>query len=319
MGENSKIEWTDHTFNIVWGCTRVSPACQNCYAEAFSHRLGKDLWGPGKDRQTMSESYWRQPLKWNRQAEKARVRRRVFCSSMADVFEDHKTVNFERHKLFLLIEDTPHLDWLLLTKRPENIGRMLPRAWREKPRHNVWLGTTVENQEWANKRVPYLLEVPAWVRFLSCEPLLGAVDLRRIEHRICNDDAPIKPVLGNTETYNALRGERIAGRIGYACNKIDWVIVGGESGKGARPMHPQWARDLRDQCKAAGVAYHFKQWGEFLPLHGHREFMDLPEAKENRQWVKVEGETMVKVGKAAAGRLLDGRTWDELPVEATTL
>jgi protein gp37 len=292
MGEVTAISWCDHTFNLVWGCQRVSPACENCYAEAFSHRLGKDLWGPKAERQVMSESYWQQPLKWNRYAEKTGTRKRVFCSSMADVFEDHKTVNFERHKLFLLIEDTPHLDWLLLTKRPENINRMLPRAWREKPRPNVWLGVTVENQKYADERIPLLLQTPAAVRFLSCEPLLGALGLAK---------------------YLYTRFDTNDGRFPYY--KIDWVIVGGESGSHARPMHPDWARSLRDQCAAADVAFHFKQWGEYVqawqvPLEQAGTVAGHPATVLHGNG---EQSVVYRVGKHAAGRLLDGREWNEFP------
>jgi protein gp37 len=302
MGENSKIEWTDHTFNLVWGCQRVSPACQNCYAEAFSHRLGKDLWGPNKERQVMSESYWKQPLKWDRQAAKAGVRRRVFCSSMADVFEDHPTVNQERVKLFALIDQTPNLDWLLLTKRPENIKRLWPFGWYDDrfTWPNIWLGTTVENQEYADKRIPHLLSVPAKVRFLSCEPLLGALNLNSYL---------------NTKFWDL-------GCYAYH-DKIDWVICGGESGHGARPMHPDWARSLRDQCVNAGVAYHFKQWGEWSinpQLNADYGRLDLSgkffSHKEADYLLRTqnEGEVCIyKNGKHAAGRLLDGRTWDEMP------
>lgn len=320
--ENSKIEWTDHTFNIVHGCTKVSPACQNCYAEAFSHRLGKDLWGIGKERQVMSERYWRQPLKWNQQADKQGVRKRVFCSSMADVFEDHPTVNQERAKLWNLIEQTPNLDWLLLTKRPENFGRFLPwtseHAGEYRLRYwpNVWLGTTVENQEWANKRIPKLLEVPAKVHFLSCEPLLGAIDLT-----YCNT--------AEFEYVNVLQPHQIAVDHSIYENRpgIDWVIVGGESGHGARPMHPSWVRSLRDQCVAASVPFFFKQWGEFAPIcempNGDAPGCSDYHKDASRVVLQIDGRienafpagamTMFKIGKKLAGRLIDGRMCNELP------
>lgn len=249
MSDKSKIEWTDATFNIVWGCQRVSPACEHCYAEAFSKRLGKDLWGPNKERQVMSESYWQQPLKWNRYAEKTGVRKRVFCSSMADVFEDHPTVNAERWRLWELIVATSNLDWLLLTKRPENMAKMLPAAWGNGY-SNVWLGITVENQKYADERIPLLLQTPAAVRFLSCEPLLGAIDLSEWLYE--NDElSKVYPDVGVK-----------------LVDKIHLVIVGGESGAGFRPMNLDHARALRGQCICSGIPFFFKQVGGVRPTSG---------------------------------------------------
>lgn len=268
--QNSKIEWCDHSFNPWHGCVKVSPGCQHCYAETLDKRFGRAVWGPAKTtaRMEMSADYWKQPLKWDKEARKAGERRRVFCASMADVFEDHPQLEWPRANLWGLIETTPNLDWLLLTKRPENILRMVPRQWWEdEPPANVWYGTSVESQEYADKRIPELIHVPAVVRFLSCEPLLGPVDL--------------SPWLDPTSLCY-----------------LNWVICGGESGPGARPMHPDWARSLRDQCQDAGVAFHFKQ-------HGAWVLRDDPQAETGRAFYNV--------GKHAAGRLLDGRTWDELP------
>lgn len=290
MAENSKIEWTDHTFNIVWGCQRVSEGCQHCYAETLAKRYGHDVWGPAKTtaRREMSAAYWKQPYKWNKAAKESGIRARVFCGSMSDVFEDHPTNEWARANLFGLIEETQNLDWLLLTKRPENIRKMIPQAWTRTPRANVWYGTSVENQKRADERIPELLRVPAAVRFLSCEPLLGALDLN--EYITC-------------QQY--LHGQVVP----CTCPRIHWVIAGGESGHGARPMHPQWARSLRDQCHDAGIAFHFKQYGEYLPLASADEASQYPRA------AMIEGDNVrwVRVGKHAAGRLLDGRTWDELP------
>ena len=274
MAENSKIEWTDHTFNCWIGCTKVSPACDFCYAEKQNdHRQwNRAGWGAHAPRKRTSAAYWKQPFKWDRQAKAEGRRARVFCASLADVFDNHKSIDPEwRLELFDLIAATPNLDWLLLTKRPQNIAKMLPNDWGGGWQ-NVWIGTTVENQAEADRRVPHLLTVPAAVHFLSCEPLLGPVDLRRAW------GGPMK-----IEGPNWL-------------DFINWVICGGESGPGARPMHPDWARSLRDQCKAAGVAFHFKQWGEFAP--------DDPFAKHT---------AMRRIGKKTAGRLLDGREWNELP------
>jgi protein gp37 len=254
------IEWTSrpipdgrvpgYTFNIVWGCTKVSEGCKHCYADTLATRYGYSLWGPGSQRRTFGPSYWSQPLRWNQEAERSRQRRSVFCSSMADAFEDHPVVAQERQKLWLLIRRTPWLDWLLLTKRPQNVLRMASYGYWKWP-ENVWIGTSVENQRRADERIPYLLDVPVSVHFLSCEPLLGPLDLT------CY--LPYLPRNG-------------------------WVIVGGESGAHARPMNPYWVRDLRDQCVNASVPFFFKQWGGRYHSSG--------------------------------GRLLDGRTWDELPVSS---
>lgn len=269
MGENSKIEWTDHTFNPWIGCTKVSPGCQHCYAESLAARFGKAEWGPTAQRVHTSEAYWRKPLGWARKAKAEGVRRRVFCASLADVFEDGHEVNGWRVSLLELIELTHSLDWLLLTKRPENVKRLIEQAagrsvesFFERNPH-VWIGTSVENQEQAERRIPRLLDVPAEVRFLSCEPLLGPVDL-----------------------------------VPFLQKGIGWVIVGGESGPHARWMMPDWVRQVQADCEDANVPFFFKQWGEWAPPAGS-EWQYEPE--------------MVKVGKKAAGRLLDGRTWDEVP------
>ena len=243
--ENSKIEWTHHTFNPWLGCTKVSDGCKNCYAEALmDKRMGRVKWGPQGTRQRTSEAYWKKPLAWNKKLDGTGRRERVFCASLADVFEDNPQVWDWRFDLFELIDATPNLDWLLLTKRPKELTRFLPGAWLNMFRiampDNVWIGTSVENQEQADKRIPKLLDVPAKVRFLSCEPLLGPVDLS-----------------GYLNPYFAADDPRHYPHR----NGIDWVIVGGESGPDARPMHPDWARSLRDQCQGAGVAFFMKQMG----------------------------------------------------------
>lgn len=276
MAKDSKIEWTHHTFNPWWGCERISAACKNCYAETWAHRLGLDLWSKGAPRRTMSDAYWRQPLAWNKAAAAAKRRDRVFCASMADVFENRDDLGEPRERLWRLIASTPNLDWLLLTKRPQHVGALVP--WNEWP-HNVWLGTTVENQRWAQKRLPHLLAHDAAVHFVSCEPLLGPLDLA--------------PWLA------APKGGRAIG----------WVITGGESGHRARPMNPEWARGLRDQCEAYGVPFLFKQWGNWLPADG------AVNQRQLRQVPGIEGVPiqMVNIGKKAAGRLLDGEQWDGIP------
>lgn len=312
--QNSSIEWTDHTFNPWWGCMKVSDGCKNCYALTLSKRFGHDIWGPAATthRRMMSDNYWRQPLKWNAAAAKAGVRPRVFCASMADVFEEHPEVVEARRRLFKLILDTPNLDWLLLTKRPENMTAMTPAEWRGGWPTNVWAMTSVENQEQADKRIPALLKVPARVRGLSCEPLLGPVNLTSL----------VEHVEGFECVTDSLRG--IISIDGQAhlplAHTINWVIAGGESGHGARPMHLNWARSLRDQCAAAGVPFHFKQWGEFAPYDGQTKDSvyivrhDGSHEKNYTSDVFGDEELIERVGKHAAGRLLDGRIWDEMPV-----
>lgn len=306
MAEHTGIAWTDSTFNPWRGCTKVSAGCDHCYADTWSKRNPKTLgvWGPDGARVIASESYWQQPFKWNHAAEAAGVRRRVFCASLADVFEGRETMPAEawepvqaaRIRLWETIDHTPHLDWLLLTKRPQNVMCMVPERWyrrctsigepKELPR-NVWIGTSVEDQAAANERIPHLLTIPARVRFLSCEPLLGPV--RFSKFGALHTDPP---------DYQGLQ------RRG-----VDWVIAGGESGPNARPMHPDWVRSLRDQCKSAEVPFFFKQWGEYGPVEpNHRPLI-----------TRVGGEDVIglaRIGKKAAGRLLDGREWNEFPENA---
>jgi protein gp37 len=274
MAKDSRIEWTHHTFNPWWGCAKVSPACRHCYAESWARRFGMGLWGRSAARRPVSDDYWRQPIKWNKEAVHSGERRRVFCASMADLFEGRPELQAWRSKLWPLIEETPFLDWLLLTKRPQNVQRMVP--WAENWPTNVWLGTTAENQKYADLRIPRLLAAKARVHFVSAEPLLGPVSF-----------------------------ERWTG--------IDWVIAGGESGRGARPTDPQWMRSLRDECKQRDVAFHFKQWGHWSPY--------VPTLRPARQQVQLLNaanfsSVLYAVGKNAAGRILDGRTWDEFPQAA---
>jgi len=287
MSENSKIEWTDHTFNPWEGCQKVGPGCDHCYAETRNARFsgGQAVnWGPDAPRRRTSAANWRKPLAWNAAhaeffAEHGR-RQRVFCASLADVF-DNAVDPAWRADLFRLIEATPNLDWLLLTKRIGNAHQMIGEAlitmsgntsllpsW---PWPNVWIGASIVNQVDADRDIPKLLALPARVRFLSMEPLLGPVDLRQAHV------APIR------------------------LPRVDWVIVGGESGAGARPMHPDWARGLRDQCAAAGVPFLFKQWGEWAPIGQRRSILGCTL------------HDMERVGKKAAGRQLDGVQHDGYP------
>lgn len=318
MAENSKIEWTDHTFNPWVGCTKVSPACDNCYAEGWAKRSGRIDWGP-RQRQRTNANYWRQPLKWDAEAKAAGKRAKVFCASLADVFDNDSAITSGwRGDLWALIDSTPNLDWLLLTKRPQNIRKFLPIS-PHGPRPNIWLGTTVENQLEAERRIPHLLEVKAAVHFVSAEPLLGPVDFTRIN---------VTKLHASTAEMNALTGETwLAGNAGESSTtfqhaKIDWIIVGGESGPHARPMHPQWVRDIRDQCEVAGTAFHFKQWGEWAPgecAKSEPTRTEITASMENGEWqfgkltVKQSLELhrddepdLYRLGKSKAGRWLDG-------------
>lgn len=306
MAENSNIEWTHHTFNPWIGCQKVGPGCDHCYAETWDARglqQRETRWGPHATRTRTSAANWRQPLKWDREAAAVGERRRVFCASLADVFDNHASIQPEwRDDLWRLIEATPNLDWMLLTKRPGNIGNMLPvPVGFDRLYPNVWLGCTVVNQAEADRDIPKLLAVPARVRFLSMEPLLGPVDLTSVACLPCPNAVDGLSMDPETGAYDCCRRCDYTG-LGDEWG-IDLVIVGGESGLGARPMHPGWARSLRDQCQAAGVAFHFKQWGEYAPAR-----IAAPGG-----YVERDADVPCKIGKKAAGRTLDGRTWDEMP------
>lgn len=262
MAENSKIEWCDNTFNPWVGCTKVSPACDNCYAESWAKRSGLVEWGNNPRRRT-SDANWRKPLKWNREAEAAGIRPKVFCCSLADVF-DNKVPSLWQYDLFKLIDDTPHLDWLLLTKRIGNLNNLLGGGWRAC--ENVWLGITVINQEEVDRDVPKLLEQtwPAKL-FLSIEPMLGPISLRR--------------VMTHGGWYDALAGWRDVRQSPAPEGIIDWVICGGESGSNARTMNPDWARSIRDQCRAAGVAFFMKQMTKKAPIPDDLLIRQFPEPR----------------------------------------
>lgn len=311
MAENTAIEWCDHTFNPWVGCTKVSPACDHCYAEAWAKRGGKAagvVWG-GERRRTGANT-WGKPEKWQKRAAEFMAqhgrRQRVFCASLADVF-DNQVPDTWRRDLFDLIELTPDLDWLLLTKRIGNVAEMVrvakSRDWLAGQR-NVQLGITICNQPEADRDITKLLAIDAWVRFLSIEPMLGSIYLPQT---------------------------RAFGLHGFGIHKfgVDWVICGGESGPNARPIHPDWARSLRDQCAAAGVPFLFKQWGEWLPWHQFNEakIEDPPEQTRFKTlemrddgWRDVgypdwqdtadghvdDMQCVGRVGKKLAGRLLDG-------------
>ncbi len=241
--KNSNISWTDHTFNPFIGCSKVDGDCANCYAEA----MAKDKpaiqteWGPGKPRRPASEAQWEEPVKWDKQAKKAGVRKKVFCASMSDVF-DAEAPEGLRARLFNVIRATPHLDWLLLTKRPQLIKAQLQEigVWELLPLPNVWLGVSAGTQVGFDKRWPILRELPALVKFISYEPALGPIILPE-----------------------------------EAKGQLHWMICGGETamrtGEG-RQMDPSWARTMRDQCVRMGIPYFFKQWGNWLSVGGVREW-----------------------------------------------
>ncbi len=344
MAENTNIAWCDHTFNPWEGCQKVGPGCDHCYAETRNARFSGGTsvnWGPGAPRRRTSAANWRKPIAWNRNAGEFYAqhgrRQRVFCASLADVFDNAVDPTW-REDLFALIRATPNLDWLLLTKRIGNVPSMvsLIPGWLPE---NVWLGATIVNQAEADRDIQKLLETPARVHFLSIEPMLGPINLESVawpsiaEHRVdalrggywnkagvlaCGPAAGLGEPRGGFTNHSDMPG------------RIDWVIVGGESGPGARPMHPDWARDLRDQCVSAGVPFLFKQWGDFVPGSGDfgaGQYVTAAVARDGRivpggfdaaayprGATSADGWAMVhRVGKKAADRLLDGAQHDQFP------
>lgn len=252
MGEVTGIGWTDHSWSPWWGCTKVSVgdkgACVNCYAEALDKRVGGDHWGVGKPRREMSEAHWRAPLKWDRAAAAAGETRFVF-PSMCDPF-DNEVEPAWRARFFDLMRATPHLTWLLLTKRPQNIGKQAKEAGGLPP--NAAIGATVVTQKEVARDIPHLIRAdaaltPAFV-FLSVEPMQEHIDLTP-----------------------------------WLTRRMDWVICGGESGPHPRPMHADWARSLRDQCLTAGIPFFFKQWGGRTPKANGKEL-------DGREWCERPGQ-----------------------------
>jgi protein gp37 len=273
MGENSKIEWCDHTFNPWIGCQKVSPGCDHCYAEAMmDHRYKRVQWGPHGERQRTSEQNWKKPIQWNAQARTFRKekghRPRVFCASLADVFDNQVDASWRDDLFVALIRKCNRLDWLVLTKRPENIEKMLPMDWGDGY-SNVWLGTTAEDQKRFDLRWKRLKRIPATVRFISYEPALGPVRL---------------PSSGSLP---------------------DWLISGGESGSGARPLKPQWVRDVISDCRRFGVAPFHKQWGSY-----HNNPLVVEQNGTAREAREIDAE-----GKG--GGLVDGNLVREFPDRKT--
>ena len=319
MAENSHISWTDHTMNFWIGCTKVSPGCKFCYAEVdtFARRErshGRELWGPQAERHRTSAALWNNPYKWNKKkweectecgwrgpVSETHVdcpscdgeilkptRQRVFCQSLSDICEAHPMITDDmRKEIVKIVLDCSNLDFLFLTKRIENFNFLWLELFGGKLPDNLWVGTSVENQEYADKRIPELLKVPAKIRFLSCEPLLGHVDL-------FSAYTGYKPLVNPSEIGEVLH----------------WVIAGGESGKNARIMHPKDARSLRDQCKQAGIKFHFKQYGEWFPTFANA---GSPGGSLQETFTFPDGQVMWKVGKKNSGRLLDGKEYNEFP------
>ncbi|MBV2125721.1 MAG: phage Gp37/Gp68 family protein [Candidatus Thiodiazotropha sp. (ex Ctena orbiculata)] len=223
MADHTEIAWTDSTFNPWWGCAKVGPGCDHCYAEALDKRTGGHHWGLKSTPRVMSDEYWKKPLQWHRKAIAENSSRKVFCGSMCD-WADKNAPAGQRERLWEIIKQTFCLDWQLLTKRAPNIEKYLPEDWEPITYPNVWLGVTVENRRHGLRRIDVLRDIPAKIRFLSVEPLLE--DLGKVN----------------------LTG-------------IDWVIVGGESGHHARKMEPDWVNNLMHECERQGVPFFFKQWG----------------------------------------------------------
>lgn len=304
MGAETKIEWADHTFNPWIGCTKITPACDGCYAAELAERYGWAKWG-NHPRHRTAESTWAQPLAWDRKAAREGKRPFVFCASLADVF-DNQVDEAWRLDLFRLIEATPNLVWLLLTKRPQNIVKMV-KAMRFMP-PNIAFGTTVEDRERVEANLPWLM-LAAGLRplflFASCEPLLE--DLGDLRPWLAHD--PQTQVGAHWEKGIKLRED------GWpVLPALGWVIAGGESGAGARPMYPQWARSLREQCAEHGTPFLFKQWGEWHPFGeplADGKINLLSKGKRPEAW-RDDG-PLVRVGKQHAGRTLDGATHDARP------
>lgn len=283
MAMNSNIEWTDHTFNPWWGCAKVSPGCDNCYAERDAQRFSPGLWGVKANRRFFQNAHWQELLRWDRAALKAGVRHRVFCASMADVFDNHPETGPARDTLWHYIQMTPNLDWLLLTKRIGNVRSMYPPAWLKSPPGNVWLGISVVNQVEADRDIPKLLEAPARVRFLSCEPLLGEIDLHPFKKGQCPTcDGDGKQLTLDSQDMDDCQDCRGTGQ--WPDNPgLDWVICGGESGSNARFMDYDWAFRIAAACQEMGIAFFMKQ-GSAKNWPRFKDFESFPKILQIREW-----------------------------------
>lgn len=339
MAKYSRIEWTDATWSPVTGCAPISEGCQNCYAKRMANRLRGRCGYPQDDpfRVTLHEDRLGEPLRWKQP-------RRVFVCSMGDLFHEDVPEEF-LNRVFANMAIVPQHIFMVLTKRPERMAeyisannrydalieqldqgdvwdlptRTVKRLFFNAPREdkwplpNVWLGVTVENQQRADERIPILLQIPAAVRFISVEPMLGSVDVSYYLSYCGSCNAPINKK-DPSWRWNGICWEHKCPsnhpQLGYfaAYTGVDWVICGGETGPGARPMHPEWVRSLRDQCQAAGVPFFFKQHGEWL-----HETQGINFHEGHRHYVWPDESMSFRVGKKAASRILDGRTWDEMP------
>lgn len=314
--KDTKISWCDHTFNAWIGCTKINDACKFCYAESHDNRFyNESHWGPKTNRLITSDKYWNQPINWNKAAGLANIKQRVFCSSLSDVFEDHPQVKDTRKRLFELIEKTPNLIWMLLTKRPANIQGMIPLDWlpslEGKVPDNVRFGLSIGNQVQFDELWPemeqamYNLNAPY---FLSMEPLLGHVDFAAFDESVVHQNKP----MGRSRLLPT------------------YIIVGGESGHKARPMHIAWVRHIKSQCELYGIKFHFKQWGEwqlgsdslsrnnYVVLkngecyHGSKAGLTEAAKKYGSTWKALDPQMMCKVGKDRAGDILDGMRFKDI-------
>lgn len=319
----TKIEWATDTWNPITGCTKISEACQNCYAERMSKRLaGRCGYPEGEPfRVTLHPDKLDQPMRWKKP-------RMIFVCSMGDLFHEDVPDRFLDQIFAVMAKAEQHI-FLLLTKRPKRAKEYILKAmydencnyqgWYEAindleipdvtPMENIWLGVTTENQARADERIPVLLQIPAAKRFVSVEPMLGPVDLTRID---IGGNVWINSLTGDCKSYHPYGG---MWKTSESKNKLDWVICGGETGSGARPMHPDWVRSLRDQCQAAGVPFFFKSWGEWMPSYQTGATFELSRLKTDEVVMSGPGHGVVmkKAGKKAAGRLLDGQTWEQRP------
>ncbi len=309
----SKIEWTERTWNPIIGCSKVSEGCANCYAETMATRLSCNPKAPIEYQSVITNKKWNGTTELVRSALEIPLKRKkptiYFVGSMTDLF--HESVKTEwLDKVFWIMGMCSQHRFILLTKRPDLMQAYLndakPHLIESRfrfPFPNIILGVTAENQEQANIRVPVLLNTPAAARFVSIEPMLGAVDLQRIQPA------------GKNYYIRYLEGLSCDNIDLYVEEKIDWVICGGESGPNARPMHPDWARSLRDQCKEASIPFFFKQWGEWAAdgqvLSNGKTLNASPITEK---WdIFEDGQRIYRVGKKAAGNLLDGQEYSELP------
>lgn len=330
MAENSKIEWTDHTANLWWGCEPVHSGCDNCYARTIARSKGKaEAWNGAR---FATVGVWKDLPKWDAAARAAGRVDRVFSSSMMDIFEKSlpaltwqgetmpgvETGHLRDRYLREIVPATPNLLHLLLTKRPSNILKMVPPEWLERWPANVMTGTSPVDQPTADTLLPQLLRVPGR-HFISVEPMLGPISLTGEGFIPADDEGPnrVGYMVGPDDGRSGLHPTRA---VALQCSGLHWVICGGESGHGARPINPDWVRSLRDQCAAAGVPFLMKQWGEWAPIEMHPTMPGHGRMKEVRQFIDTTraghqqaGPSVIHVGKKPAGRVLDGRTHDDFP------